>query len=178
MLRTIGEQHIFRLLLEQIVYNLHRIDVTRLESAKHIRWFPCVYAYTDTVNETPPFEILDRPLPLFVFTPVVFPDMELKQIDTFRSQVAQTRFGVVNDVLIRENVFHTISAAGWPCEILWRNLGGEVKTITWSHRRNLTDKLFAMSAPVNPGSIEEITALFDTVTQGRQSLCIGSSLPA
>ena len=92
-------------LLEDVVNDLHRVNDARAQRLDDVGRLVIVDRDADIANFTFVAQRLQRFDPVGSFRPVVVPDVELLQINSFDAQIAQTLFRGFDDVIRRKHFF-------------------------------------------------------------------------
>jgi hypothetical protein len=106
--------------------------------------------------------------------------VKLNEIQSFDTDIGETFFNVLDDVLGREAIVERKFAAAGPAPIFRRNFCGDVKLFVQSSygivafigAKNLSEKLFAVAVAIGPGGIEKISSKIDGTLQRRERFFI------
>src|SRR5690606_5424190 len=116
-------------------------------------------------------------LPVFELRPVVFPDVELHQVNRLYLQVFQAAVRVFNNVIVREDVFKLVAAPRRPLAVFGRDLRGGVEALGRRLLDQLAEQPLAVPRAVGPGRVEEVAAELDGPAQRLARLFVVRAFP-
>src|SRR5690606_9023329 len=124
-----------------------------------------------------PLHVLDGALPALVGRPVVLPHVELHQVDAVHAEVFQALFGVLYNVVRRENVFEREAPAGGPLAVFGRDLRRGVQPPVGVLPDKLSKQALAAALAVGPRRVEEVAPQLDGAVERAQRLLIDGARP-
>ena len=153
MLPAVGEQRVFRRLVEKVVDHLHAVDESSLQRPQHVARFPAIDTDAERPHQLFALERLDRALPSTIRRPRVAPDVKLLQIDRVHAQVGEALLGVFANMIGGVGLVDVVFGASWPLQIFRRDLRRDEKG-TFLPARVVPDCLaeqpFAFTSAVRP----------------------------
>src|SRR5205807_5192470 len=93
------EQFIFRILIEDVVDDLDRVDLSAFHSAYAVPWFPAIQTNANRVDEFLTAQVVDAIEPTIVAQPLIIPRVKLNEIETLQIGVAQAAMNIIFDVI-------------------------------------------------------------------------------
>ncbi len=94
--------------------------------------------------------------------------MELQQVDALETEVRETAFGVLADVVGRKGLGHGVFRLARPLQVLGRHLGGDDQLPARMRAHHLAEQALAVPDAVGQGRVEEGAALLDGPVQRGQ----------
>src|SRR5205823_14167439 len=93
------EQFIFGILIEDVVDDLHRVDLSAFHCAYAVPWFPAIQTNANRVDEFLTAQVVDAIEPTIVAEPLIIPRVKLNEIETLQIGVAQAAMNIIFDVI-------------------------------------------------------------------------------
>src|SRR2546421_8433368 len=84
------EQFIFRILIEDVVDDLDRVDLSAFHCAYAVPWLPTIQTNADCIDEFLTTQIIDAIEPTIVAQPLIIPRVKLNSVETLHITVART----------------------------------------------------------------------------------------
>jgi hypothetical protein len=173
-----GEQIVLGVLVEDVVDDLHGVDLARLERLQHVGRLPAVDADAEALDLPLALQIFRCPLPALVGGPRVVPDVQLLEVQALHAEVLQALFRHLDDVAVGEDLTDRRVGGAGPLTILRRHLGGDVQPAPGVGAQRLRQQLLAVAFAIRISGVEEVHAAGNRLVQRRQRLRIVAARPA
>ena len=173
-----GKQHVFGILVEDVVDDLHAVDEPRVERPNDVGGLPAVDADAPAADQALASQVVECALPAVVGRPSVAPGVQLLQVDRVDAEVLEARLGVRADVVRREDVVEGAVVELDPALVLRRDFRRGVQPAVAVRADRLGEQPLAVSGAVRPGRIEEVASEGDGFGQRLQRLFVVGAGPA
>src|SRR5918993_1572292 len=172
------KQFILRILIEDVVDDLHGIDETGPHRLDDVRRLPAIHADAERGDQLLPLQLFGRAFPAFVIDPRVVPHVQLLKIKSACSEIRKTLLSHLDDVFGREDLSDRRFGTTWPLHVFWWNFRCRVQLRAGMTLQRFAEQLLAASHSICVRRIEEIAAELDRAIERSARLVIVRASPS
>ncbi len=122
------KQLVLRVLIEDVVDDLHGIDQTTTHGLDAVLRLPAIETEADSLKQSLPAQLVELLIPAVVREPAIVPRVQLHEIEAIEARVLQTCMDELLDVIGRVSVVHCELRAGGPLRVLGWDFGRGVES--------------------------------------------------